>query len=1177
MSKLIRALCLAFILSGCAWAGDWPTYGNGPAHTGYIAENIGGTMTAGWSVSIDSSQALQQVAVSNNTVFVTPKTRFGNTYVAAHDLLTGTQKWKTWLNSANSITPPTYDSGYVYVQRGNHSTDTQLWSLDAANGTTKWSAPFGAQWESYYAPCVANGAVYINGGYYGGMYGFVQATGAQKFFNSSLPQYDQWTPAYANGKVYSWVEGVLREHDPNTGVAAWSTNVGWTWNGWSMNTAAVIDGGKAFLVGSQNCYAIDLATHAKVWQVGGSVTGTPAVHNGVVYVISGMNVMALDAASGAVLITYTADTTLQMQPIVTDNALLVTSATATYLFRLGTSACLQKIPYGGFVTVGGGYVLIASGNGTLYQYTYKATPTVTWNTPTDIVYGTLLSTTQLNATANVPGTFSYSPSSGTKLNAGNAQTLTVTFTPDDTATFYTTVKTVKLNVARALPNITWAQPDDIVYGTPLSSAQTNASADIPGSFNYSPAAGAILDAGSRQLSAYFTPTDSTNYSPLVAIIWIDVLKATPSVTWTDPADIVYGTPLGATELNASASVTGSFSYSPAAGTVLNAGAHQMLSVDFFPTDSNNYTQASAQAYINVQKATPQISWSVSPIVYGTALDPSILNASANVPGSFSYTPPAGTVLNAGINQNLHADFTPTDANNYTSALANVSIDVEKAVPQISWTPANLSYGTPVGAAQLNAVANTSGVYDYSPRAGTLLPVGTGHRLWVVFQPDDTANFVGTVANALMDVTPRQPRLTWNSPADIVYGTALSPIQLNASADIPGTIVYTPAAGTVLSAGNGQTLSATFTPLDGNSAAAQVQVTLNVLKAVPQILWQPAPTLSHGQPLGAAQLNATANVAGDFVYTPAPGTILPAGNGQTLSLLFTPADTADFEKVAATATIDVLSSTSFSSPLTASPQIAKIGQPISFSAAVSTDDPVTFAWNFGDGSQASSSEPQQQHSFSSAGDYTVTLTATATNGSVATSSVTISVESGTKSTLLTDTDQDGFPDEVEISMGSSPVNAASTPWDGADAGELAPLSLTNLAVKLIFSTAGHDRIQLGGKISLPTGFSVQKTQVVVDVGGVVGQAVLDSKGLGHAGRLAFKLGPIKGTANQVVRFSAKFDAENYAETLAELLPNANIVREPRTIPVLLMLGAKTYGVNGVVSYTAKSGKSGSAKY
>ena len=72
----------------------------------------------------------------------------------------------------------------------------------------------------------------------------------------------------------------------------------------------------------------------------------------------------------------------------------------------------------------------------------KATPVITWATPADITYGTALSATQLNATANTPGTFVYTPVAGTVLNAGAGQTLSVTFTPTDAANFTTATKTV---------------------------------------------------------------------------------------------------------------------------------------------------------------------------------------------------------------------------------------------------------------------------------------------------------------------------------------------------------------------------------------------------------------------------------------------------------------------------------------------------------------------------------------------------------------------------------------------------------------------------------------------------------------------------------------------------------------------------------------------------------------
>src|SRR5580658_2158977 len=84
-------------------------------------------------------------------------------------------------------------------------------------------------------------------------------------------------------------------------------------------------------------------------------------------------------------------------------------------------------------------------------------PIITWNAPAAISYGTALSSAQLNATANVPGSFAYTPAPGTVLKAGS-QTLSVTFTPTDTKTYTAAVASVQLTVTQAAPVITWAQP-----------------------------------------------------------------------------------------------------------------------------------------------------------------------------------------------------------------------------------------------------------------------------------------------------------------------------------------------------------------------------------------------------------------------------------------------------------------------------------------------------------------------------------------------------------------------------------------------------------------------------------------------------------------------------------------------------------------------------------------------
>ena len=162
--------------------------------------------------------------------------------------------------------------------------------------------------------------------------------------------------------------------------------------------------------------------------------------------------------------------------------------------------------------------------------TTTATPTITWNSPAPIVYLTGLSVGQLNATASVAGTFTYSPAAGSILSAG-LQSLTVLFTPSDTVHYNDALWTVPLTVAQAVPVIIWPSPSPIVYGTALSSTQLDATTSVAGTFVYIPASGTVLGVGDQSLAATFAPTDSIDYSTVVATTGI-------TVTTTPGANII---------------------------------------------------------------------------------------------------------------------------------------------------------------------------------------------------------------------------------------------------------------------------------------------------------------------------------------------------------------------------------------------------------------------------------------------------------------------------------------------------------------------------------------------------------------------------------------------------------------------------------------------------------------
>ena len=158
------------------------------------------------------------------------------------------------------------------------------------------------------------------------------------------------------------------------------------------------------------------------------------------------------------------------------------------------------------------------------------TPTITWSAPLAITYGTPLSAAQLDATASLPGTFSYSPAAGTVLTAG-AHTLNVTFTPTDTTDYTIATAFVQLAVNKATPVITWPTPAPIAYGTAVSLVQLDATANVPGTFAYTPAAGTILPVGTNKLNVVFTPNDTADYTSANASVTL-VVNPPPSYTLT---------------------------------------------------------------------------------------------------------------------------------------------------------------------------------------------------------------------------------------------------------------------------------------------------------------------------------------------------------------------------------------------------------------------------------------------------------------------------------------------------------------------------------------------------------------------------------------------------------------------------------------------------------------------
>jgi len=352
--------------------GSWPTFQANPAHTGHVAAILEPeTFSLRWTRAVAAGRALNPVSGGDGRVFVSVLTYFGGGQgLFALDARDGEILWSKEFGSVFSVNPPAYAYGNVYIQSGNHSTDTWLHAFDGATGERVFKSPHAAQWERYYAPTVVDGAVYVDGGYYGGMYAFDAFSGTQRWFRG-LPQYDQWTPAVDGSRAYAYVGEYspgLYVLDRATGNPVYTiADPHFDWNGWSMNLAPVLGGNDdAIAIHDGRLISFDLAGRRIRWEIDGGFTGQPAVAHGTLYAIAGGRLLALDERTGATVWSWEApEGGLTGPMIVTESHALVCSATRVHAVDLLTRSDAWSYAASGQLSLANDTLYVASANGTL--------------------------------------------------------------------------------------------------------------------------------------------------------------------------------------------------------------------------------------------------------------------------------------------------------------------------------------------------------------------------------------------------------------------------------------------------------------------------------------------------------------------------------------------------------------------------------------------------------------------------------------------------------------------------------------------------------------------------------------------------------------------------------------------------------------------------------------------
>lgn len=321
----------------------------------------------------------------------------------------------------------------------------------------------------------------------------------------------------------------------------------------------------------------------------------------------------------------------------------------------------------------------------------------------------------------------------------SAQTLMVTAIYSGDSNYSSSTGTGSLIVNRATPVIAWGTPAPITYGTALSATQLDASANVPGAFLYTPAAGTVLGAGSQALSVSFTPTDTTDYTTATAAVTLIVNKAAPTVTFSGaPASAVYlstFTVASSTNASTTATITATGACSVSGNIVtMTSGTGTCNLVANWAADNNYFAASASQSTAAVKAAstTTITSNAPNPSAPGQAVAVSFQVAGNGSPTGIvtvaaSTNESCGAQLSAG-GGSCSLTFVTVGPRSLTATysgdvnfLGSVSAGVTQIVngPLASLSPASVNFGNvQLGSWEVRAVT-LSNVGNASMSVGTV--------------------------------------------------------------------------------------------------------------------------------------------------------------------------------------------------------------------------------------------------------------------------------------------------------------------------------------------------------------------------------------------------------------------------------------------------------------------------
>jgi sugar lactone lactonase YvrE/uncharacterized protein (DUF2345 family) len=345
------------------------------------------------------------------------------------------------------------------------------------------------------------------------------------------------------------------------------------------------------------------------------------------------------------------------------------------------------------------------------------------------------------------------------------------------------------------------------------------------------------------------------------------------------------------------------------GTAFNPASSVSGTFTVLPTGSSLQSQTIAFATL------PSVQ-------YGNSFSPGA-SSSSGLPVTFTTSGPCtagGGITGVGV---CSITASAPASSTYSAASLTQKFTIYPAVLKVTATSLTSVYGQPLpaltsgysGFVNNESASVVSGAPALSTTATATSPAG-GYPITVSTGTLAAANYDFLYVSGTLTVQKATQTVTFTAgpPSSATYGSRFT---VAATGGASGSAVVFTSSGSCTNSGPIYTMTSgagvcSVTASQAGTAnfvSAQATKTVNAAQATPLLTWPAPAAIIVGNPLTAAQLDATASFAGSplpgsFLYTPGLGTVLGVGANQRLSVTFTPNDAIDYASATASVSLTV---------------------------------------------------------------------------------------------------------------------------------------------------------------------------------------------------------------------------------------------------------------------------------